>query len=102
MKVLPPTFFRGALKAGVPQKVKNITTFIPMAAAPVAMIMAARCLSRPPDITIIVSLFSAPGMSATFDFSSAIALSTSTLIFSLLSDGRFERPMFPCGTPRDR
>ena len=92
MKLFPLTFLAGARSAGVPQKVKNRTTFMPMAAAPVAMIIAARCLSSPPESTTIVSLFSAPGSALIFSFRAAISLSTSTLISQTLPFGRSWRP----------
>ena len=58
---LPFTFLFGSRRAAVPQKVKKSTTCIPMAAAPVAMIMAASCRSRLPENTTMVSLFPVPG-----------------------------------------
>ena len=55
----------------MPQKVKNCTTFIPIAAAPVAIIIAANNLSRSPENTTIASLFCLPAPSSWTFFSSS-------------------------------
>jgi hypothetical protein len=44
MKVLPPTRFAGSRRAGLAQKVKKSTSFMPIAAAPVAMIIRGQLL----------------------------------------------------------
>ncbi|MNL61587.1 hypothetical protein D3C87_1855330 [compost metagenome] len=49
---------RFCLMAESPQKVKNMETSMPMVAAPVAMMKAARLLSRSPEKTTIETLSS--------------------------------------------